>query len=99
MMPPDDTFSEMETCGNNLWHISVYKTSIYLQGLWQHNNGTLKSVQPIGRLKIKCGRANHYCINIHSVTMINKTVLMLYVKQNTDYSGRESICLQYHYKH
>ena len=55
MMPPEDTFSEMETCGNNLWYISVYKLGIDIHRPWKHNNGKLKSVQPISRSKIKCG--------------------------------------------
>lgn len=55
MMPPDDTFSEMEICGNNLWYISVYKLGTDIPRVWKHNNGKQKSVQPIGRSKIKCG--------------------------------------------
>ena len=101
MTPPDDTFSGMETCANNMWYISIYKLGVDIKRLWKHNNRKLKSVQPIGRSKIKCGvvGGNHYCINIHSMIMIIKTLLMLNIKQNTNYSGCESICLQYHYMH
>jgi len=99
MMPPDDTFTEAETCGNNLWYIAVHKLGIDIHRLWKHSNGKLKSVQPIGRSKIKCGVGvgNHYCIKIHSMIMIIKTLFMLNIKQNTNYSGCESICLQNHY--
>ena len=52
MMPPDDTFSKVETCGNDLWYIAVYKLAIDIHKLWKHNNGKLKSGQPISRSKI-----------------------------------------------
>jgi len=43
MTPPDDSFSEMETCGNTLWYISVYKLGTDIYRLWKHNNGKLVS--------------------------------------------------------